>query len=259
MKGCCLWLHFQVIEGNKNAYDVVLKDLEPPIIARFVRFMPVTDQSMTVCMRVELYGCEWLGESPVGSPPSHRKTCRHFLVSSCCPDGLMAYSLPEGHQMIYRGLDVYFNDSVYDGVVAERSDSTAAPTGKNMDCGSGSPRSPPAISSLPAARLTKGLGQLTDGTAGLDDFLHSHVYAVFPGYDYVGWSNKTFPKGYVEMIYEFDRVRNFTSMKVKRGPQSATTGCLSCKVKGQVDLNRPFVHTLHRLRRFTVATCSAGG
>ncbi|XP_056912156.1 discoidin domain-containing receptor 2-like [Takifugu flavidus] len=147
----------QVIEGNKNAYDVVLKDLEPPIIARYVRFMPVTDHSMTVCMRVELYGCEWL-------------------------DGLMSYSLPDGHLMIYRGLDVYFNDSVYDGAVAER--------------------------------LTKGLGQLTDGTAGLDDFLHSHVYGMWPGYDYVGWSNKSFPKGYVEMIFEFDHVRNFTSMKV---------------------------------------------
>ncbi|XP_029687524.1 discoidin domain-containing receptor 2-like isoform X1 [Takifugu rubripes] len=147
----------QVIEGNKNAYDVVLKDLEPPIIARYVRFMPVTDHSMTVCMRVELYGCEWL-------------------------DGLMSYSLPDGHLMIYRGLDVYFNDSVYDGAVAER--------------------------------LTKGLGQLTDGTAGLDDFLHSHVYGMWAGYDYVGWSNKSFPKGYVEMIFEFDHVRNFTSMKV---------------------------------------------
>lgn len=52
----------QVIEGNRNAYDIVLKDLEPPIIARYVRFMPVTDHSMNVCMRVELYGCEWLGK-----------------------------------------------------------------------------------------------------------------------------------------------------------------------------------------------------
>ncbi|KAM8728917.1 discoidin domain-containing receptor 2-like [Acanthopagrus schlegelii] len=147
----------QVIEGNRNAYDVVLKDLEPPIIARFVRFMPVTDHSMIVCMRVELYGCEWL-------------------------DGLVSYSIPDGHQMIYRGLDVYFNDSVYDGASAER--------------------------------LTKGLGQLTDGTWGLDDFLHSHIYSMWPGYDYVGWSNKSFPKGYVETIFEFDHVRNFTSMKV---------------------------------------------
>ncbi|KAM4727599.1 discoidin domain-containing receptor 2-like [Anableps anableps] len=147
----------QVIEGNKNTYDVVLKDLEPPIIARFVRFMPVTDPSMIVCMRVELYGCEWL-------------------------DGLVSYSIPDGHQMIYRGLDVFFNDSVYDGATAQR--------------------------------LTKGLGQLTDGTWGLDDFLHSHVHGAWPGYDYVGWSNKTFPKGYVEMVFEFDHIRNFTSMKV---------------------------------------------
>ena len=41
----------------------MLKDLEPPIIARFVRFMPVSDHSMNVCMRVELYGCEWLGKT----------------------------------------------------------------------------------------------------------------------------------------------------------------------------------------------------
>ncbi|XP_068604554.1 discoidin domain-containing receptor 2-like [Brachionichthys hirsutus] len=147
----------QVIEGNRNAYDVVLKDLEPPVVARFVRFMPVTDHSMIVCMRVELYGCEWL-------------------------DGLMSYSVPDGHQMIYRGLDVYFNDSVYDGA--------------------------------PADRRARGLGQLTDGTWGLDDFLHSHVYGARPGYDYVGWSNATFPRGYVETIFDFDHVRNFTSMKV---------------------------------------------
>ncbi|XP_026005484.1 discoidin domain-containing receptor 2-like isoform X2 [Astatotilapia calliptera] len=155
----------QIIEGNSNAYDVVLKDLEPPIIARFVRFMPVTDHSMIVCMRVELYGCEWL-------------------------DGLMSYSIPDGHQMIYRGLDVFFNDSVYDGASAESSTIN------------------------PSSRLTKGLGQLTDGTWGLDDFLHSHSYNFWPGYDYVGWNNRSFPRGYVEMIFEFDHVRNFSSMKV---------------------------------------------
>ncbi|CAL8278424.1 unnamed protein product [Lota lota] len=146
-----------VIEGNRNPYDVVLKDLEPPIIARYVRFIPVTDHSMIVCMRVELYGCQWL-------------------------DGLMEYSAPEGHQMIYRGLDVFLNDSVYDGVASDR--------------------------------LTKGLGLLTDGTWGLDDFLHSPIYGMWPGYDYVGWTNRTFPRGYVEMVFNFDHIRNFTSMKV---------------------------------------------
>ena len=66
---CVCLFYLQVIEGNRNAYDIVLKDLEPPIIARFVRFMPVTDHSMNVCMRVELYGCEWLGKT-------YEKICR---------------------------------------------------------------------------------------------------------------------------------------------------------------------------------------
>lgn len=57
-----------MIEGNRNAYDIVLKDLEPPVVARFVRFMPVTDHSMNVCMRVELYGCEWLGKRKQPKP-----------------------------------------------------------------------------------------------------------------------------------------------------------------------------------------------
>lgn len=62
--------------------------------------------------------------------------------------------------------------------------------------------------------MTEGLGQLTDGSWGLDDFTQSHVYGVWPGYDYVGWSNASFSSGSVEMTFEFDRIRNFTSMKV---------------------------------------------
>lgn len=53
----------QVVSGNENTYDVVLKDLGPPIIARMVRFYPLADRVMSVCLRVELYGCVWKGES----------------------------------------------------------------------------------------------------------------------------------------------------------------------------------------------------
>ncbi|KAK3556615.1 hypothetical protein QTP70_010804 [Hemibagrus guttatus] len=147
----------EVIEGNRNAYDIVLKDLEPPIIARFVRFMPVIDHSMNVCMRVELYGCEWL-------------------------DGLVSYNAPLSQEMILHDQEVYLNDSVYDGAIIYS--------------------------------MTEGLGQLTDGMCGLDDFTLSHVYNVWPGYDYVGWTNESFPNGYVEIMFEFDRTRNFTTMKV---------------------------------------------
>ncbi|NXY48623.1 DDR2 protein, partial [Ceuthmochares aereus] len=35
-----------------------------------------------------------------------------------------------------------------------------------------------------------------------------------PGYDYVGWHNESTTGGYVEITFEFDRIRNFSAMKV---------------------------------------------
>ncbi|XP_030062824.1 discoidin domain-containing receptor 2 [Microcaecilia unicolor] len=148
----------QVIDGNLNPYATVLKDLEPPIVARFIRFIPVTDHSINVCLRVELYGCVWL-------------------------DGLVSYSAPSGQQFILPGGSVIsLNDSTYDGAIGYS--------------------------------LMEGLGQLTDGVAGLDDFTQTDKYHVWPGYDYLGWKNESFTNGYVEIMFEFDRIRNFTAMKV---------------------------------------------
>ncbi|XP_034649691.1 discoidin domain-containing receptor 2-like [Trachemys scripta elegans] len=149
----------QVIQGNIDTYDVVLKDLRPPIIARYIRVIPVTELPMTVCMRVELYGCMWF-------------------------DGLASYSIPEGGTIAAPGSPIiYLNDSTYDGFQERR-------------------------------HLYGGLGQLTDGVLGLDDFTQSHQYRVWPGYDYVGWKNESFSTGSVDMEFQFDRQRNFTSMKV---------------------------------------------
>ena len=50
------------MSGNENTYDIVLKDLGPPIVARMVRFYPLADRVMSVCLRVELYGCVWNGK-----------------------------------------------------------------------------------------------------------------------------------------------------------------------------------------------------
>ncbi|TNN52201.1 Discoidin domain-containing receptor 2 [Liparis tanakae] len=50
-----------VMEGNKNAYTSVINDLHPPAVTRYVRLIPVTRLSTTVCMRAELYGCQWDG------------------------------------------------------------------------------------------------------------------------------------------------------------------------------------------------------
>uniref|UniRef100_A0A8C4RUK9 receptor protein-tyrosine kinase n=1 Tax=Erpetoichthys calabaricus TaxID=27687 RepID=A0A8C4RUK9_ERPCA len=82
----------EIISGNVNTYDVVLKDLGPPIIARYVRFYPMADRVMSVCLRVELYGCEWTA-------------------------GLKSYTAPVGHVMNLSGGSVFLNDSTYDGAI----------------------------------------------------------------------------------------------------------------------------------------------
>uniref|UniRef100_A0A673YQL9 receptor protein-tyrosine kinase n=1 Tax=Salmo trutta TaxID=8032 RepID=A0A673YQL9_SALTR len=82
----------EVVSGNENTYDVVLKDLGPPIVARYVRFYPLADRVMSVCLRVELYGCLW-------------------------NDGLLVYTAPVGHVMHLSGSPVYLNDSTYDGSI----------------------------------------------------------------------------------------------------------------------------------------------
>ncbi|CAI5649378.1 unnamed protein product [Oreochromis niloticus] len=147
----------EIIEGNKDAYNSVIKDLRPPIVTRYVRLLPVTRLSTTICMRVELYGCSW-------------------------DDGLISYSAPEGQRMQPPGYPIAnLNDSTYDGV-HERG------------------------------KLFGGLGQLTDGVIGQDDFTRTHEYSVWPGYDYLGWKNDSLE--HVEMEFVFDRQRNFTSMKV---------------------------------------------
>uniref|UniRef100_A0A3B3R8B6 Discoidin domain-containing receptor 2 n=1 Tax=Paramormyrops kingsleyae TaxID=1676925 RepID=A0A3B3R8B6_9TELE len=149
----------KIMDANDNAYASVIKDLHPPIITRYLRLIPVTRVSATVCMRVELYGCPW-------------------------HDGLMSYSSPEGQVMASPGYPVtYLNDSTYDGYQKRRI-------------------------------LSEGLGQLTDGVIGQDDFSLTRQYHVWPGYDYVGWRNESLGPGFVEMEFVFDRPRNFTSMKV---------------------------------------------
>ncbi|KAG9261577.1 discoidin domain-containing receptor 2-like [Astyanax mexicanus] len=103
-----------------------------------------------------------------------------------CPwqDGLTAYSAPEGQTMMAPGFpNTLLNDSTYDGVLERR-------------------------------QLLGGLGQLTDGVIGQDDFVQTRQYQLWPGYDYLGWRNDSLGPGYVEMEFQFDRQRNFTSMKV---------------------------------------------
>lgn len=93
--------------------------------------------------------------------------------------------------------------------------------------------------------MTEGLGQLTDGVFGEDDFTQTHIHNAWPGYDYVGWNNGSFPSGYVEIMFEFDRTRNFTTMKVQKSStgvgikcsNKAEDGCLSLSLSNAVKMH----------------------
>ena len=46
----------QEFDGNTDKNNVVYHDLNPPITARYIRFLPVEWED-EISMRVELYGC----------------------------------------------------------------------------------------------------------------------------------------------------------------------------------------------------------
>ncbi|CAF3471573.1 unnamed protein product [Rotaria socialis] len=73
------------IRANQNTYIGEIRHLNPPIVAKRLRFYPVSKQIRTVCMRVEVYGC---------------------LFS----DGIVSYSMPQGRSDINS-----FGDDTYDG------------------------------------------------------------------------------------------------------------------------------------------------
>uniref|UniRef100_A0A8C4WXJ5 Discoidin domain receptor tyrosine kinase 1 n=1 Tax=Eptatretus burgeri TaxID=7764 RepID=A0A8C4WXJ5_EPTBU len=84
----------QVIKGNNDAHTVVLRGLQPPVVARALRFLPFTERPTTVCMRVEIFGCTW-------------------------EEGLTSYSIPFGHVMPMAGeSSLELSDFTYDGYVS---------------------------------------------------------------------------------------------------------------------------------------------
>ncbi|KAM9394027.1 LOW QUALITY PROTEIN: discoidin domain-containing receptor 2 [Pholidichthys leucotaenia] len=121
-------------------------------------------------------------------PVTHQSAavCMRVELYGCgWDDGLISYSAPEGQRMMLPGYPIAsLNDSTYDGAHDRR-------------------------------KLLNGLGQLTDGVVGQDDFLVTRQKNVWPGYDYLGWRNDSLGvQGHVEMEFVFDKQRNFTSMKV---------------------------------------------
>ncbi|XP_014485653.1 PREDICTED: discoidin domain-containing receptor 2-like [Dinoponera quadriceps] len=143
----------EVIPGNTNTYLESKHELEPPLWASKIRFLPYSYHRRTVCMRVELYGCYW-------------------------SDGVVSYSMPQGDK---RGNGWEFFDATYDG---------------HWD-----------------GELRRGLGQLTDGRTGPDNFKMGYYDNDRSTQGWIGWRNDTRNQP-VEIKFEFDKVREFSAVHI---------------------------------------------
>jgi len=61
--------------------------------------------------------------------------------------------------------------------------------------------------------LSGGLGQLTDGAEGHTNFRLDPDNSGKKGYEWVGWKNDTVGRPPIEMLFEFDRLRNFSAVR----------------------------------------------
>lgn len=52
-----------LIEANKDVSTAIRHTLDPPIIASRIRLVPYSYYPRTVCLRTELYGCQYKGIS----------------------------------------------------------------------------------------------------------------------------------------------------------------------------------------------------
>ncbi|KAG8185321.1 hypothetical protein JTE90_013012 [Oedothorax gibbosus] len=119
-----------------------------------------------------------------------RTICMRVEIYGCLwNDGLVSYSMPQGER---RGVDVELSDKTYDGV---KDDSF----------------------------LHGGLGQLTDGQKGDDNF-KVDAQGFGKGYEWVGWRNDSGGMSIlsndilpgvgrpIEILFTFDTVRNFSAL-----------------------------------------------
>ncbi|CAJ0939885.1 unnamed protein product [Ranitomeya imitator] len=140
---------------------------------KFIRVSSLRNRRLTAAqIRDQVNATQSSSSRHISTTTVKRRLCAAGLHGFACfmanvnievlDDGLVSYNSPSGQQFFLpEGQIVNLNDTIYDGAVGYS--------------------------------MTEGLGQLTDGVSGLDDFTLTHEYHMWPGYDYVGWSNESFP------------------------------------------------------------------
>ncbi|XKL63912.1 hypothetical protein PGB90_006276 [Kerria lacca] len=145
----------------------------------------------------------------------HRRTvCIRVEIKGCpLQSGIVSYEIPEDSSWKE---GEYLSDISYDGM--------------RMD-----------------GYLVRGLGCLVDGILGGDNFKIDIGYG--KGNGWVGWQNESFPTSYIELIFQFDKIRNFSSVHIftnngfKNGVQVFSKARIVFSVGGQYYNSQPVIYT----------------
>lgn len=113
----------------------------------------------------------------------HQRTvCLRLEFYGCTwKDGVLSYSMPQGDR---RSSEVELADWTYDG---QQSPETNV--------------------------LSGGLGQLLDGSEGQSNFRLDPDLTGRKGFEWIGWKNESNDRGPIQIVFEFEKVRNFTSVR----------------------------------------------
>ncbi|XP_021239463.1 epithelial discoidin domain-containing receptor 1-like, partial [Numida meleagris] len=236
-----------VIGGNEDPQGVVLKDLSPPPVAVALRVYPRAPRAMSVCLRLELYGCPWDGQ--LGRNDGDGAWCPAGPVF---PDEDEFLEVDLGHLHLVTLVGTQGRHAGGHGKEFARTyrlrysrdrrrwlpwrdrwgtepppnvpDPSPGVTRVTRLSGTGSPLVSPWVTGIPSPHplavprlLFGGLGQLADGVLGLDDFTRSRERRLWPGYDYVGWRRPPGPQPRLELEFEFEQMRVFRAMQVPHG------------------------------------------
>ncbi|XP_021950290.2 discoidin domain-containing receptor 2 [Folsomia candida] len=189
----------KIFPGNSDTVTAVTAKLRPPLIAKMIRILPYSKGVRTVCIRIELLGCPWKG-------------------------GLIQYTVEQG-STFSEGISL--RDDSYDGQGGSKWDKSVESSSQLGDyneqhAGSQNsfqivhqPDSPnlglyfDGESSGPVM-LTGGLGQLSDTIEGANSFTMDIGYGL--GNGWVGWRKPEEGKDWLEVQFEFEQVRKFSSL-----------------------------------------------
>ena len=90
-----------MLPGNSNPWLAVVQQLDHPIVAERIRFLPYSHHPRTTCMRVEVYGCHWRGglvsyasrRSAFATPPDWADSLDDVSYDGATVDGVMTAGL----------------------------------------------------------------------------------------------------------------------------------------------------------------------